>query len=378
MAMQNDDYKAQFDSFGGLMNAITQMEDNSEWDTEIPTKELQIIGLDDPPLYADDDAAIHQVENAAMYETLDQGGSKTLLKYNEQTFCVRNCAMAGLSERAKIFGSALWLQRPNILADILNDGLQVQTGKSIVLRTFDRVTALHSQEKYEIMNISDLLDSTETALTDQFAANIFMVGCTFHTLTMAKWVVEDKYLIRTYSQNMVRAGLVDPEDMMPAINFMTSNTSNSAVRLIPAFMLPGGGFISFGEEIAVPHRKANGGLAAYKEALETQLYPAFKVTLDKIRMLARTVINNGPNAVVSVCKAYNIPKKYGDTARETIADFTSDGKNPTTAHDIYYAIFMAIDDSEADSSLKMKLQDNLARAVNADWSEHDVKGVVAW
>jgi|GEM_PF-4852274 len=378
MAMQNDDYMEGFDTYTDLQESITRMEDNSIWDMDIRTSDLAITGLNDTPLFADDDADSYHVNRDAMYETLDNGGSKTLLTYNGQIFCVRTCAMSGLSERAKIFGSALWQQKPDVVAEILNYGLAVQKGKSIVLRTFDRVTALHSAEKYEIMSISRLLENTAAALKDQFAAESFMAGSTSHILTMANWIVEDKNLIRTYSQNMVRAGLIDPQDMTPAVKFMTSNTSNSAVRLIPAFMLPGGGFITFGEEIAVPHRKENGGIDAYKEALGSRIYPAFKVTMEKISTLAKTVINNGPNAVVSVCKAYNIPKKYGDTARETIADFTGNGQDPTTAHDIYYSIFMAIDDSDADPGLKMKLQDSLARAVNADWSEHDVKGTVAW
>ena len=103
--------------------------------------------------------------------------------------------------------------------------------------------------------------------------------------------------------------------------------------------------------------------------------------MEQIEKLASISIMNGVNAVVSVCNAFNISKKWGESARVEMERLTAGGY-AVNAHDLYLCLTEAIAEAvacKASETVIVDLEDKIMRVLKIkDWSEHDVGGVVAW
>ena len=110
------------------------------------------------------------------------------------------------------------------------------------------------------------------------------------------------------------------------------------------------------------------------------MYSQFTSCAEVIRKLAQTEVRNGCNCVVSLCKRYAIPKKYGECARLMVERFTQGGRM-ISAHDIYLCMTEALAEAKRCGMGWFQLnnmQEQIAKIPKADWAAHDVGGTVAW
>jgi len=372
-----------------LLEDVKEMESNSEWIHDVKTNQIRLIPID-LPVYAEEYADKYGLDYNAVFDTAQEDGTRQIVHdgKEERYWCLSDTGLPAVGERAKLFGSALGRMKPAAFAETMNYGFEVaKDGDTLAYLCYGRVASLHAERSYEIMPISDLLEIARRHLQEDFGYARFVSGTNRHDMTSCIWELPEMQepLINAYKEAIKEAGIhsgFEPSELMPGIKFQTSNTSNSSAFLFPMFRAKNGSWVRFTDGIGVRHEKRpnKSGIEAFDEEANG-VYAKLFETPERIKELASVIIYNGPNCVVSLCKKYGIPKKYGDEAREMIASFTDGGQIPTNAHDIYFAIAQGVGQARfrnASSSLVMQLEESVARMLRCDFTEHDVAGTVSW
>lgn len=380
-----DDYSFDTGSQAELIEEVKLMEENSEWKDEVISKDMLLEAIE-APLYAADAAARYGLDPELMQDTAN--GTKLLLDYCGEKMMVRDTAKQTLGETAKLYGSALGRMSPPLMAETYNNGLSVARGKSLLLMRYGKLSALHSDSEggYQIMPISSLLDISTSKLGHDFGEIDFKEGYNTHGYTSALWTLpEAQDDILTIYQDALRNAVSHnfSISMMPAVRLMTSDTANSCARLIPVFIMRGNEY-RLTDGISIKHAKnvvrdGKRGLDAFETAAG-ELYAQFRSCSEVIARLGQIRINNGCNCIVSLCKRYDIPKKYGEAARIFAERMTQNGRY-VSAHDIYLCMTEAVAEAKqlgASWTQILNLQESIAKITNADWPSHDVGGTVAW
>lgn len=385
MDRKYDEYSFTTETQTDLVEEVCQMEANSEWKPGIISKELRLEAIE-APMYAQDAALRYGLDADLMADTAEN--TKLLLDYFGEKMMVRDTARSTIGETAKLYGSALGRMGTPLMAETLNNGLSVARGNSLILMRYGKVSAVHSDAEggYQVMPISRLLDISYNALQRDFGDVEFQQGYNSHGFTSAVWALPDAQNdILTAYQDALQ-GAVSHNfgiNMMPAVKLMTSDTASSCARLIPVFLFHGTE-LRLVDGVSIKHTKryvVNGksGIEAFADGAG-DLYARFKSCAEVISHLGQIPVRNGCNCVVSLCKRYDIPKKYGEAARRLAERFTSGGR-VISAHDIYLCMNEAVVEAKrlgAGCLQIVNLQEAVAKIINADWPAHDVGGTVAW
>ena len=365
---------------------IRHMEEQINWIHDLETKELNLIPMDGP-VFAKQYAEDYGIDEDLVYSTMDRDGSSLMLSDLRNTWCVGTTCITALSERAKLFGSALGRMNPTDFSTCLNLGFaNARDGKTLGYEVYGKMASLHAEGNYEIMPISELVSIARNTLTDDFGYANFIQGVNRVDMTTCIWELPNAkdVITKAYKKALMEAHMnsnYDVEDMMPVIKFQTSNTANSSAFLFPMFKC-GCSYIPLVSNISVRHDhvKDSTGIELFKKESH-EIWSRFRETSEKVKELAETMISHGPNCVVSLCKRYGIPRKYGSIAYEQIDGFTGNGIFPISAHDIYMSIARAVGQArtmKASLQTIFQLEENVAKILSADWSDHDVAGNLGW
>ena len=400
-----DDYvfQADYGQEQDLYNEIVEMEKNSIWVPGITSKDIVILGLDDSPLFGDigsDEVPMMTFAECMRYgiaeDLLDETmirGQKLVVKLSHTQGLMRNTAYPSLCETAKINGAALgrlFEKNHFEFAEMMNLALSVAKGTTLALERYGKISALHSSADggYEVMPISKLFEITTSALKDRFGTIDFQHGSNSHGYTSATWELPDaRDKILTLYQDAVQAkNSKYAINFMPAVRFASSDTAISCATLEPVFVMPSGATTGFVDPIKVKHSKrgsSNGSktpIEVFEEEADT-VWAKFEESAKAISELSNITIYNGCNCVVSLCKKYRIPKKYGEAARLEVERLTSGGDPTITAHDLYLAMTEIVAEAmrcDANDRTISNLSEAVNKVLKADWLEHDVGGMVAW
>lgn len=386
---RTDGWSASFTDFDSFAEDVRETERNSRWHTDIASDAIRLEAIF--PIEAMECASVYGIDPDVLIETASPYGTQLVIDIDGRKLPVRDTAIQSLQETAKLSGTALSRMTPSAYSEVLNAGFKVARGNSLVLERYEKLSACHSgaESGYEIMSASELIDATVSVSAARFGETRFIRGNSSHSFTDAWWELPQaqNHLIHTYQKALEEAGAESEYavNFMPALHFYTSDTANSCAVLAPVFMMDGSRAIQLTEGIRVKHtRKAaeNGlyGTALYKELVQG-IYARFEASAETIRNLAKRTVFNPENCVISLCRRYGIPKRYGEAAREEVARYTA-GNGTINAHDLYLgmtAVTQAAADCGASMSVRFNLDEALGKiAVLQDWSEHDVGGTVSW
>ena len=86
------------------------------------------------------------------------------------------------------------------------------------------------------------------------------------------------------------------------------------------------------------------GVLTYSEI--TEALDELDMSMEQIEKLSSISLMNGVNALVSVCNAFNISKKWGESARIEMERLTAGGY-AVNAHDLYLCLTEAIAEAVA-------------------------------
>ena len=381
----SDSYFFSTDKQSELLREVEQMEANSRWIKDVTTNEIRLTAIDGP-IYASEAISKYGLPAGETLDTASFGSKLVLHDYTnpfaEQHYLVRQIAVPSICREAKLEGSALGKMDRGTFATVINHALKVASGHTLMLERYGQIAALLS-EQYEIMPISELLDISIEALQARFGELDFKSGTNEHEFTTATWELPDAQNdILTKYQNVLSNNAVSrcmPENFMPAVKFCSSDSGGSSAMLIPVFRLHSGTYYPLVKGVEIKHKKSSHGISKFR-AEANEIYAKFEDSLKKVEKLAKIEVWHPQNAVISICNKYNIPKKYGTYALELVEKFAV-GLPCLSAHDIYLCICEIVGYAQkhgVSSSYLFNLEENVARVVNCDWSEHDVSGTVAW
>lgn len=369
-----------------FLEEIDAMDRNSVWTEGVVSKRISVLSCE-----SSDDAEmlslINGIDMDLCIDTIRPDGMKLFCAFDEGTFPMRDTAWPSLLETAKLSGNALSRMDRCVLAEVLNHGLKVAKGRSLILTRYGKVAAIHSSDNggYERMPISDLLWNSLNVMQRCFGEPRFISGYNSHGLTSAMWTLPEvtNGIMYAYYKSLSDAYTDSPlSDLTPALRFVSSDTALSCACLLPVFHSSSGYELSLTPGVRIKHKKPKNGSSGMQLFLaqSMDLYSQFQASVEKIQALLDIPVSNPENCVVSLCKRYLIPKKYGEQAR-LAAERLAMGRRMVTAHDIFIAmsgIAYYAEESGAAMSVVNDLREKVAKVAGCKWSEHDVGGVVAW
>lgn len=379
-----DSYVLSTDDENEFIDDVLDMEMDSEWISNIDPKACELKKV------IPEEAEWNEVDPELARDTADSelplaitiGGKYYLLRDLAKPTLLSTCRMNGTFFNDKTVDT-------DQLISVLQVGLSNSPRKILALNRRGKICALHADgaNGYEVMSIGEMISLTLDALSTKFGKAEFSRGENSNGYTSCIWQLPkaQEDILKAYNDALSNsASNFYSADVMPAVRFSTSDTTRSCGVLEPVFV-SGNSEASFLEGIKIKHSKRmrygeETGTEAYASSVN-ELYAEFSKSIEQIKKLAETTIYNGPNAVVSLCNKYQIPKKWGKLAYDRVAGFTAGGTLPISAYDIFMSLNSLMSDVEESGmklSSKLQLREHIAKVVTADWDAHDVPGTVAW
>ena len=374
-----DSYSTTFSDRQAMQNYHEDLTRESQWQ-HCKVNELHMEPLDEAsPLYSSLGAFAAGTSADAVEDTAKNLGLAILV--NGGLYPVRTTAYKSLLDRAKISGNALTKLKRPVLAEVLNECLNIYSSEALVLIRDEKVSAVHSGDMtdYSVLPIDELLDILGKKLDERFPGNIFERGYTDHALTSASWRMpaQKEDLLGTYAALLKAQGKTKAADkLVPGVRFTTSDTGVASAKV--SALLVGGQYpIHIGSCIAVDHRHQT-KVADFDAALD-QLFAQFTTSVENLQALLETELDYPVNAMTRVCKKLSMPKK---AAVEAISMYEmANGGGRATAHDVFMAMqeipFILKTDGAPESKL-ITLQETMARALTLRWSDYDLAKAVEY
>ena len=374
-----DSYSTTFSDRQAMQSYHEGLAKESRWQ-HCKVNELHVEPLDEvSPLYFTPEAFASGISTDAVEDTAKNLGLAILV--NGGLYPVRTTAYKSLLDRAKISGNALTKLKRPVLAEVLNECLNIYSSEALVLIRDEKVSAVHSGDMtdYSVLPIDELLDILGKKLDERFPGNIFERGYTDHALTSASWRMpaQKEDLLGTYAALLKAQGKTKTADkLVPGVRFTTSDTGVASAKV--SALLVGGQYpIHIGSCIAVDHRHQT-KVADFDAALD-QLFAQFTTSVENLQALLEIELDYPVNAMTRVCKKLSMPKK---AAVEAISMYEmAYGGGRATAHDVFMAMqeipYIMKTDGAPESKL-ITLQETMARALTLRWSDYDLAKAVEY
>ena len=374
-----DSYSTTFSDRQAMQSYHEGLTKESQWQ-HCKVNELHMEPLDEAsPLYSSLGAFAAGTSADAVEDTAKNLGLAILV--NGGLYPVRTTAYKSLLDRAKISGNALTKLKRPVLAEVLNECLNIYSSEALVLIRDEKVSAVHSGDMtdYSVLPIDELLDILGKKLDERFPGNIFERGYTDHALTSASWRMpaQKEDLLGTYAALLKAQGKTKTADkLIPGVRFTTSDTGVASAKV--SALLVGGQYpIHIGSCIAVDHRHQT-KVADFDAALD-QLFAQFTTSVENLQALLEIELDYPVNAMTRVCKKLSMPKK---AAVEAISMYEmAYGGGRATAHDVFMAMqeipYIMKTDGAPESKL-ITLQETMARALTLRWSDYDLAKAVEY
>ena len=374
-----DSYSTTFSDRQAMQSYHEGLTKESQWQ-HCKVNELHMEPLDEAsPLYSSLGAFAAGTSADAVEDTAKNLGLAILV--NGGLYPVRTTAYKSLLDRAKISGNALTKLKRPVLAEVLNECLNIYSSEALVLIRDEKVSAVHSGDMtdYSVLPIDELLDILGKNLDERFPGNVFERGYTDHALTSASWRMpaQKEDLLGTYAALLKAQGKTKTADkLIPGVRFTTSDTGVASAKV--SALLVGGQYpIHIGSCIAVDHRHQT-KVADFDAALD-QLFAQFTTSVENLQALLEIELDYPVNAMTRICKKLSMPKK---AAVEAISMYEmAYGGGRATAHDVFMAMqeipYIMKTDGAPESKL-ITLQETMARALTLRWSDYDLAKAVEY
>lgn len=376
-----DNYRCSFMDSDQFLEFLKDRKENSLWMTA-PSNSLQF-----RPLVKDSELGnlymqLYQSNGRADILADTMENTSLLLSINGQDYPVRSCALKTILERARISGNALGKVSKTVLTQILNYCLDVATGDSLIKVADEKVSAVHGGDPsdYAVLEMQAMFQSVKDFLAREFPGNTFLTANYDHSIVTAIWSLDGQAsdLLDTYNRELAANGLYGKVKVTPGLRFTTSDVGMSGANLFPILLnKQGDKIIPLGTPIKTEH--SNGVDLSTFESQLNLLYARFRETIEKHTKLMGIEIRYPRNTMLGVLKSIKAPKK---ASYEALDQFLAiNGDQPCSAYELYLAmsevIFLV--QCEGASGVRIaQLEECIAKAVHAKWSEYDHPGDLKW
>ena len=285
-------------------------------------------------------------------------------------------AVSTLKDRARIKGTALMDVKKSVLADILNECLQVAKGDALLRISEGKVRGVLSGDEadYAIISMPKLFMVASAYISGDRNGE-FIYGYADHNMAQITWKIVDQKMTKAYADLMEEHGKKPFGNLQTFIRIVSSDVGASGANIFYS-ILDGDFTIVLGEALRTKHRHKQ-GLEEFSENMES-IFQYYKQKLRDIGKLCDIRIRYPVNALSEVMKKQSFGKKL---IAETVERFkTNFGEQPCSAYEIYCglceALFFARKSGSSPSNL-VKMEEKIARCMNVRWHDYDIPGEIS-
>ncbi len=371
-----DKFSQSFSNPGDFLRFLGERAKNSHWLTA-RSKDLSFEAMDkvDPAALTGSIASSDEVLRDTMENT------SLLMTVHGSKYPVRSCALKTVLERARISGTALNKVSREVFAQILNCCMGVASGDSLIRIADEKVSAVHGGDPkdYAVMEMLPLFEHVCDYVNRVFPGNHFVTAHFDHLMATAIWRLDgqsDK-LLDTYRREVAAKGL-DPNGIVPALRFTTSDVGWSGANLYPIFLHGNSDrIIPLGYPIKTDHR--SGVDLDYFDSQLSLLYSRFCDAIEDQSKLLDIEIQYPETALLGVLKRIGAPRKASYEALDYF--LAIHGSSPCTAYELDMQMSDVIFSAQCDGASALRisqLEETVARALHVNWREYDHPGPVKW
>ena len=356
---------------------LYERENDALWET-VSHRNIKFIGLEEGDEEYDsiDDYFDEYTGFDVLADTMKH--TSLVAEFRGEYFAIRDTAIKTLLERAGISGQALKRVPKKVLGEILNHCIETSKGKSLVLHSFDKISAFHSGDNsYSVLEMYKLFKLTSDYLSAKYPGSNFIEATYDHSLTTGLWEIKNSDLTDAYVDFLKRNDLNKWDEIKPILRVTTSDVGISSVTISPMLFVDDTFKITLGSPMKLAHRNG-AAISDFKKNLDL-IFPQFDAALGKLMKLASIEVRYPKYCMGSVMKKIGIHKNLG---LEVLENFMFGmGSNPITAHEIYCSInevlFIMTCNKESQTKIA-KTEEMIARALNIKWQDYDLPGEFTW
>ncbi len=375
-----DDFSCSFSNSGDFLRFLDERASNSQWLTA-HSKDLRFEPLEKNSPAGNLFLQLYSINGSgdAIIDTMEN--TSLLMRVNGESYPVRSCALKTVLERARISGYALNKVSKTVFAEILNYCMGVASGDSLIKVADEKVSAVHGGDPkdYAIMEMVPLFEHVCDYVNREFPGNHFVTARFDHSMATAIWRLDgqaDK-LLDTYRREVAAKGL-NPNGIVPALRFSTSDVGMSGANLYPIFLHGNSDrIIPLGYPIKTEH-KSGVDLDYFDQQLNL-LYARFCDAIQAQMKLLNIDVRYPATTMLGVLKRIGAPKK---ASYEALDYFTAiHGDTPCTAYELFMQMSDVIFSAQCDGATGTRiaqLEEIIARALRVNWSEYDRPGDFKW
>lgn len=349
---------------------------------------LHVDVIEDSPIMAGSLAMAMQCSPDAVLSSMrSERGTGLLLKIGNRQVPIGHSAISGMNDCAGLKPNGFsrnWKASSQAAAERYNQQFSYGSSGVTVIERCEKVRAMCSS-RFAYGKYSDILDIFEGFWQTKFPkATVENMYLSHSTL---RWQLN----LRPYKNEIFRAF---PELLKTGYSmtlmFATSNTADSAFRIMPGLMCGNGGVTAplcrQEDGVRICHT-ARGNFGERVEALMGSVLQSFEKTrgilMDAVQQMdamKQLVIKNPYNAILRVMDECGILKKQG---MEAAANFESgNGNKPASAFDCFVVVMNAYSficrDNPQNQDVQFNASLNVGKAAMLNWAQYDIAGQYAW
>lgn len=354
---------------------------NSEWlGAKVDDISLKIIP--NGPLFVDEILNDYRliVSEQAVEDTQEDsegngnGASQFVIKLNDKYYLLSNTALDGIVNNFIGYGVASNFKKLKKIQQ--KEALEIfkNANPNKELKLFysaEKIRAIQSR-KYEPMAQYDLINKLLEELKTKGKIEL-VYGKYTHNNTILCFKILNQELIKEYVEAYNVHSLYRAKEIIPYINFNTSDVGSAAAKVIAGFIIDGD-IITLGDIISVEHISGNTIENFYQEL--PNLFVLYKAEMEKLISLFDIEIKHP----IFAAKTYLEEVGFSDNIiKENLKSFISnDEEHKYNAHDLFVFANILIDHLNADGKISdtatIKIKENISRSINKKGWDYLDKG----
>lgn len=302
-----DGFRTTFASTTEMMEFLAERAKQSKWIRK-PTRMLRLVPLKKEAESLEDTC---EKEMEGIVEDTERN-TQLVLKFNKESYPIRDCAIQTILKRAGINGTGLKKLEKATYARVVNYCLQVAKGDALIKVADGKVSAVHGGDEHDycVLDIQTIFNMTSDYLSVHFKGSSYMEGSgSFdHSIVSAMWTLEgNQELLDTYRQALVAHG-IENKSLSPALRLTTSDVAVSGANLYPMMLSKTSNrIVSLGSPIKMSHDKG-ATLQDFRKNLD-KIFSRYQEAVKGIIGLMDIDIQNPVNCLHLIMKEIKISQK---------------------------------------------------------------------
>lgn len=349
---------------------------------------LKVEAIDDSPIMVGTMAKSMQCSPDAVLSTMrSKNGTGLALKIGNRKVPIGFSAITGMNDCAGLKPNGFsrnWKASSQAAAERYNQQFSFGSAGVTVIERSEKIRAMCSA-RFAYGKFSDILDIFENFWHGKFP------NATVQNMYLSHTVLRWQLNLQPYKAQIFKGF---PELLKSGYNmtlmFATSNTADSAFRIMPGFQNLNGDLVvplcRQEDAVRICHT-AKGNFGERVDSLMENILHSFDRTsgilmdaAQRMEDMKRVIIKNPYYAILRVMDECGFSKKQGMEAATNFEN--SNGHKPASAFDCFVVIMNAYSfvcrDNPQNQDVQFNASLNVGKAAMLNWAQYDIPGKFAW